>query len=342
MPDTPSLLRPWRRFLDAPTVPAERIDVSARDGLRLALHRVHYPSSGPPVLLLHGLAANRAAFHCPGRSLADWLARRGFDCYVAELRGHGQSERRAFDWDLDAYLTQDLPALIEAVQEHSGSDRLSWIGHSMGGILLFCYGMLNPDAPIARGISVGAALDYRPGFSGFRSLVQLLPLMRFVPAVPYGTFAHLMAPLLGRASDPMTAFNFWPSNIEPEMVRRAYASAFHTIPTTLLRQMSQLFDAHGLRTNDGFHFLEHVDSYTIPTLLLAGSRDEQVSVIAVQETAELIDGEARIFGRDYGQRDEYGHWDLILGRRAFEEVWPQIAGWLEADANASSVDARAR
>jgi len=325
---------------DAPAVPAERIDVSARDGLRLALHRVHYPNAGPAVLLLHGLAANRTAFHFPGRSLADWLATRGFDCYVAELRGHGDSERRGFDWDLDDYLFQDLPAIIEAVLERSGQSSLSWIGHSMGGILLCCYGILHPDAPISRGISIGAAIDYREGVSGFRGLLRFEPLLHRIPAWPYGTFAHMIAPLLGRARDPLSSFNFWLPNVESEVVRRAHAGGFHTIPTSLLLSLGHLFDERGLRTRDGFFYLEHAERYTVPTLLIAGSRDQQVSVEAVQATADLIGGEARVYGRDHGHHDEYGHWDLLLGRRAFEEVWPDIAGWLEAEASASSVGVR--
>jgi alpha-beta hydrolase superfamily lysophospholipase len=332
MPNTPELLRPWRRLFEAPAVPAERIEVRARDGLRLVVHRVRYPNSGPAVLLLHGLGANRTAFHFPGRSLADWLASRGFDCYVAELRGHGHSERRRFDWDLDDYLVQDLPAIIDAVLERSGAGRFSWVGHSMGGILLFCYGILNPEAPIARGISVGAALDYRSGISRFRSLLRFQPLLEHIPALPYGTFAHLVAPLLGRTRDPLGSFNFWLPNVEPEVVRRAHAGAFHTIPSSLLRSLAQLFDDRGLHTRDGFFYLENAERYAVPTLLLAGSRDVQVSVPAVQATATLLGGEARVYGRDQGHHEDYGHWDLILGRRAFEEVWPDVADWLEADA----------
>jgi alpha-beta hydrolase superfamily lysophospholipase len=329
MHNTSYLSRPLRRFFSAPPVPAEKIDVTARDGWRLALHRVTCPGAGAPVLLVHGLAANRHAFHLPGRSLAHWLASRGFDCYVAELRGHGESERRHLAWQLDDYLNADVPALVEAVLERSGHDRLSWIGHSMGGIALLAYGILHPEAPFARAATIGSALDLRPGRSDFGALLGLVPALDMIPALPVGVLTHWLAPLLGRAPDPVTSFNFWLPNVEPEIVRRAHAMAFHTVPASLLRDLTQLFEPGGLRGGDGFVFAEHADQYRVPTLLLAASRDRQVPAAAVAHTGELLAAEVRTYGREHGHREEYGHWDLILGRYALEEVWPDLASWLD-------------
>ncbi|MFC1611811.1 alpha/beta fold hydrolase, partial [Myxococcota bacterium] len=138
-------IRPWRRWLRSPAAPAEQFDVLARDGVRLAVHRVRPDSrDGPAVMLLHGLASNRRAFHFPGRSLAEWLAGRGFDCYLPELRGCGESERPAFDWWIDEYLCQDLPAIIDAIRLRNGNVQIHWVGHSLGGLLLLCYGILFP------------------------------------------------------------------------------------------------------------------------------------------------------------------------------------------------------
>ena len=37
------------------------------------------------------------------------------------------------------------------------------------------------------------------------------------------------------------------------------------------------------------------------------------------------------YGRRFGQANDYGHWDLILGRNASEEVWPDVIRWLRND-----------
>ena len=35
------------------------------------------------------------------------------------------------------------------------------------------------------------------------------------------------------------------------------------------------------------------------------------------------------FGRASGCKEDYGHIDLILGKRAKDEVWPHIRAWIE-------------
>jgi hypothetical protein len=56
-------------------------------------------------------------------------------------------------------------------------------------------------------------------------------------------------------------------------------------------------------------------------------------VEAVDETARVIGhvSDLRVLprGRKYGQKEDYGHYDLIVGRNAETEVWPSILSWLD-------------
>lgn len=327
------MYRPFRRWL-VEVRPDERLTVEARDGLRLSMHRVcPRGSSRGAVLLLHGLACGSVGFHYPGRSLAHYLAERGYDCYLPELRGHGSSERPPnFQWDLDDYLEHDIPAVLGAILERSGQSRVHWIGHSMGGLLLLFQGILRPDSPIASGQAIGSALDYRVGATGFSALLSLRPLLDLVPSVPYGLAMHVVSPLLARVPDPASGFNFWHSNVEPAVTRRLSASVFHSIPSSLLRSLSTTFEPGGFRTRDGsLRFLDEARRFKVPTRLLAASRDKQVSVDAVRHTATVLGGraEVRVHGKEHGDADDYGHFDLIVGRRAKDEVWPGLAAWLD-------------
>jgi alpha-beta hydrolase superfamily lysophospholipase len=291
-------------------------------------------------VLQHGLAAGALGFDYPGRSLARYLATRGFDCFLPELRGHGASEiPEGHRFDLDDHLTQDVPAILEAARATSGHERVHWIGHSMGGVIPLCYGILHPDAPLASGQAIGSALDYRVGATGFSALLPLEPLLTRIRALPYGAAMHLAAPLLARIADPFVPFNFWPSNVEPAIVRRTHASAFGAVSTALLASLATTFGPRGLRTRDGaVHFVEAASRFVVPLRLVAGSRDRQVSVAAVEHTARLVGGPAEVVvhGRASGDADEYGHWDLLIGRRAAEEVWPGVAAFLDRH----SADAR--
>ncbi|MFP4601108.1 MAG: alpha/beta fold hydrolase [Persicimonas sp.] len=330
------LPRPWKHLHTLPA-PAESYRVFTEDGLELNLRRVPGGVAGKkahrtPVMLLHGLAANHRGFHFRERSLAEWLAFRGHDVWLPELRGHGDSRPASFDWRIDDYLHYDIPAIIETILAETGAERVHWLGHSMGGVLLMCYGILEPGAPIARGITVGSALDYKVGATGFKHLLAIRPLIERLYAVPYGTLVHLLAPSLGRNLRALEGFNVWPANIEPAMVRKLHARVFHTIPTSLLSSLATTFEDGGLRTQSDFRFVEHASRLEIPTLLVAASRDAQVSVEAVEHTQRLLGANAqmRVFGEETGTRHHYGHFDLLLGRHAPTEVWPELAAWLEA------------
>lgn len=324
---------PWGQ-LTPPPAPAQTHEVTTDDGLRLTLRRVPpagQSRGGPPVMLLHGLAANHRAFHLRDRSLAAWLAMRGHDVWLPELRGHGDSDRPEQGWRLDDYLHRDLPLLLEAILAETGARHLHWVGHSMGGILLMGYGILNPDAPIASGLAIGSALDYTVGASGFERLLKLRPVIERLPTVPYGTLMHLLAPALGRGPRPLEAFNVWPSNIEPEISRAIHARCFHGIPTSLLTSLATTFEPEGLRLESGFRFVDHASRLSFPVRLLAGSRDAQVSVDAVRHTAGLlgVPTDVIVHGPERGDADHYGHWDLLVGQRAEDETWPSVARWLE-------------
>lgn len=326
-------VRPWRRFYQHEQR-RERYKVLTEDGVELAVERLRPDGERPrstPVMLLHGLGSNHVGFDFVERSFAEALAKEGYDVWMPDLRGHGESLAGGYDWSLEDYLEQDLPALIDGILGRTGAEKLIWIGHSMGGILLMAYGILHPDAPIERGVAVASALDYSHGESVFGGLLKYRALLEKGPPVPFGVFAHLISPALGRGWEGVEGMNVWSSNMEPQLIRALYARCFHTIPISLLQSLATAFEPGGLALRSGFCFADHVEKLSFPLLLVAGSKDAQVSVEAVHHTKELFgDGaELVVHGLDYGDGDEYGHWDLFLGKRAEDEVWPGILEWLE-------------
>lgn len=340
MPNTDNRLRPWANQLSHEFEESgETLWAETSDGLRLAIEHVTPTSSerpsAEPVMLLHGLAANRFTFHFPNRSLATFLAAQGFDCYVPELRGAGRSDSPpGSSWGLDDYTRLDLPAIVSAVLDASGKKSLSWVGHSLGGILLLLYAIENPaDSPIVRGVTVGSAIDYRVGTSDFDKILLLRPLLDRLPKIPWGMVTHMAAPLIGRVRTPLESFNVWSSNIEAGILRRVFANGFEVISTPVLTDLATMYETGGIRDREGtIRYLEKIDSIDFPVLLLGGSRDVQCPAAAVQHTAGLLSqGDAALFGREHGHLDEYGHFDLLLGRRAMTEVWPHIVTALSAD-----------
>ena len=112
------------------------ITVRADDGVDLALwrRRADAPANrrAVPVLLVHGTFSNRNFFLGTGeRGLAHYLASRGFESWVAELRGHGRSGAagKGTAWRFEDWILRDAPALLRGVRDASGSESVAWIGH---------------------------------------------------------------------------------------------------------------------------------------------------------------------------------------------------------------------
>lgn len=326
----PERLRVWRR-LTRTLPPAERLTATTRDGERLALWRVKPQStSRGAVLLLHGLSANRFAFHWPGRSIAEYLAAAGYDSYVGELRGAGESIPEVTSWTFHDYLEHDVPALLERVREVSGFQRVHFVGHSMGGILAMCHGIVSSNDELLSVTTLGSALDYGFGVSGFGPVKHVRPVLERLSSVPWGVAMQVISPLLARVSDPLAGFNFHPDNAEAAIVRAVYANAFCRIPTALLGSLATALEPGGLKSRSGEAFQARAGSLKAPLLMIAASDDRQCPLLALEATAAATKATVLRFGSSYGHRAEYGHFDLLLGRHAPEEVWPEVLKWIEA------------
>lgn len=308
--------------------------VKTADGWRLALHR--YRAEGAarlqhPVLLVPGLACNRVAYDLdPQRSLARWLASRGVDVWVVELRAHGRSQRprwgttQRYGFSFDAHATLDLPAAIAGVLARTGSSSLHALGHSLGGMLLYAL-LSRGESRLRSATAVASALDHSSAPSDFHRLLGAAPLIELLPATPIGAALRMAAPLGGRLpSNRLEEFNLWPPNVEPELTRRLHASAFHPVSTPVLLQLATAFQPGGLRHADGeTPYLPPLAQSQTPFLAVAGTRDRQCSPEAAETTLRAL-GSRR---RRLETLDDYGHFDLLIGRRAADEVFPKLLSW---------------
>ncbi|MDD9936859.1 MAG: alpha/beta fold hydrolase [Myxococcales bacterium] len=319
----------------------EPLTARTGDGLSLAIDRYRTGRARRgAVILQHGLASNRAVFVAPGQSLAAHLAALGYDVYVSELRGAGRSDLPSGGWSIDEYLELDIPALLATVGEHSGQARTCWIGHSMGGILMWMYALEHGGAPVERMISVGSALDYRAGKSAHRNLRHLLPLARIIRSVPFGTLSQIGTGVAGVGpATPLESINFQRSNMDRRMMRWIMRYGFGPIPVPLLDALSNTFSDTGMRRTpstggESIRYLERAAELQVPTMMLAGQGDAQCPPEAVAATAAQL-GEAVVeqhtFGRAAGHSDDYGHFDLLVGKEAEREVWPHITRFLEVE-----------
>jgi len=170
----------------------EIYDAPTRDGWVLRISRYkpspqpwHQPILGEPMLLVPGWSQNRHAFTC-GDFVKQLLAY-GADIHIAELRGHGLSNRELqlerglrppdldWEWDIDSYFLHDVPAAVAAVKKRTGRAKIFYLGNSMGGMLGYGYAGCHDD--LAGLIAIGAPSDLGRGFLGLRAAALFGPAL---------------------------------------------------------------------------------------------------------------------------------------------------------------------
>ena len=102
---------------------------------------------GKPVFMLPGALQGSELFYpSKGASktegLGHYLARQGYDVFIADLRGKGKSWPQISahsTFGVHQLITEDLPALLRKVTELRPDSSQLWVGQGWGGVLLNAY-----------------------------------------------------------------------------------------------------------------------------------------------------------------------------------------------------------
>src|SRR5258706_759299 len=304
-----------------------------QDGWRVAVAR-RVPRGQPrwpPVLLCHGLSANRASldFGVPRYSLALALANAGFDCFALDLRGHGDSRRgspRA--WSCDTYLSQDVPAALDEVKEAARADRVLWVGHSQGALLgLVAAGMF--PARIAGVVALAPPTH----FHAQDALRKLLPYAFLATGRGHRLLARAATPVAGWFHPGLAQFAWNSRNIDARVFRQVLANVVEDVPRQVFRQFLDWMRRDRFASLDGLtDYRAGLEGGRQPALFVAGSLDLLAPPAAVRGGYELWAGEKElsVAGRQAGLSTHYGHSDLNFGRNAPDAAYPRGNALLRA------------
>lgn len=337
----------WREYFAPTGRPDEIHNVRTEDGWWLGVRR-YRPKGGhathrEPVVLCHGLGANHFNMDWdPPYGLAQYLASRGRDCWVISLRGHDGSDRPSWFNDLrwgfsfDDYLHQDVPAVLQYVVRATGSERVQWVGHSMGGKLAYALGGGPFEGLLAGGIvAVGSPSSYSHQ-TYLRLVARLGAILARRSRLPQRWITRMGSPFLGYLDPPYSELVISPKSMDGTMIRRMQANAFEDISAGVARQFDDWV------SNDTFRSLDRKVDYkdamaamSVPVLLIGGSADRMAPPACMEVALERLGSQDKtlvVLGKKWGSKVEYGHGDLLLGRAAPEEVYPVIGDWLDSRA----------
>jgi pimeloyl-ACP methyl ester carboxylesterase len=312
-----------------PTMTPEAVlPVRTADGWELSLR--HHGGNGPPVLLVHGMSANHYNWdYRDDISLASYLRARGWDVWVPELRGDpgsvAPSLSAARNYSFDDHARYDLPAIVDTVLAATHTNRLYWVGHSMGGLLLYT-ALAQYPGKIVAGVAIGSPVTFThlpPLTLRIRRDAWLVAGRGRLPSRAIGAVSGT----LGRNSFVMKILANT-ANFDGPTIRALSARAMVDLPRAMARQALLWLNSGQLTTVDGRAWLTPAN---VPVLAMGGTVDRIAPWEDVRTACDVLpDCRFRLMGVEGGFSVDYGHVDPVLGKTAATEIYPVVEDFLEA------------
>lgn len=323
------------------------------------------PKHGP-VIMSPGICTNANIFRMDDkgdilslehtRSFANLLAAEGFDVYLyhpgysdrvhnryvsrhcPQSIHYGKRYRVKPDFTYRDMVDVEVPALIEFVCRHSRSKTVSWIGYSLGGMIIYSYIAKHPVNPVKNIITIGSPMALNQIFFRF------IPFINFTSRIlgveedaVLGNLSQNMVPLtrsIRALPDWFVRFNLVtpylcnPMNITNAAIRTLLGHIVEPMPKELQRFFSR-FVQRGYSSQEKFtnylNQLRRLRKTRKQFLFFYASGDliatpESVflarEVIAPHEPENLVGVQSA------------GHVDLMVGKNAPERVWRPSLAWL--------------
>jgi polyhydroxyalkanoate synthase len=309
--------------------------VWARNQVRLVRYDARTPSQQPvPLLLVHSLVSRPYILDLiPGNSFVESLLDQGFDVYLTDW---GVPTAADTGLQLEDYVLDYLPAMVDAVLTASAATELSMLGYCFGGLLALLSAATHPDGPVRNLLTLATPVDFDQ--LGLQS-VWARPLDADRLVDHYGNIPAALIQrsfqLLKPASEvsPVKLLGLWQHIDDPRYVAQYRAFDRWTndhidFPGAAFRQTLRAFVQGNMLVRGGMELGGiPVDLGTIhqPFLAIAAAADHIVPLAAARPQVELVGSTDATFLALPG-----GHVGLAAGRKAKTSLWPQVAAWLRA------------
>ncbi|MBI3722829.1 alpha/beta fold hydrolase [bacterium] len=310
-----------------------------RDGHRIALWRYENKGRRAPVLLVHGLGSNRYDLDAPidSYSLARFLHADGFDVWVIELRGAGASNHKLrkhlLGFTIDDYIFHDLPAALRLIEDETGEDQVHWAGHSLGGQLAYPIMAAGKEHRLRSCATLGAPAMQKTDHSHLEfTLPFVMPLLRAFPCFwGYKRGLQLGSYFMPLAARIGSRYFFTLENVDLADLAKVARCAIDDVPSGVNLQLLEWYREKRMTTAYGtIDPIAALERSRVPLMVIAGARDGLTPLEDVRipfDRSGAPSKELVICGRDHGFSQDYGHIDLVFGKRAREEVFPRIRDW---------------
>lgn len=294
----------------APPIQQESIfiPVTAKDTLHLK--RFSQNHQGPPVFLVHGSIENGRIFYSKsGKGLAPYLAQQGYDVFVADLRGRGQS-RPAISgksrFGLNHTLKEDFPAFISKIKELKGDVPQYWGAHSWGGVLMLAY--------LARTV-IPVQVQAMVFFASKRRISIRSPKKFFMVDVMWNWFAKATVAVTGAL-------------YAKQLKMGSDSESKHTHKQT----HQWVVERRWLDWHDEFDYAAALQKKQLPpTLYLTGAKDDvlghPVDVEKLRQETGCKHSAFKVLSKANGNLHDYDHINILTHPEAQVDHFPEVVSW---------------
>jgi len=307
----------------------------------------HFPATSHsakqkfPVLICHGLMANREYFKAQNQeSLIAHLQRAGYDVWLMDLRGRDEAGapgywfgKHTYTYSMDDYIKADLDTAIKFVLEKTGASKINYIGHSMGGIIMHARLGSYAESRVANFVAVASPMHFIPLNQWMFTAYRMRNAMAILPVLPASSSASFASYLPFFSKNPLIRAVINPENTSPEILNLLSRRAINNIAKNEIRQFIYATENGAIYSfEQKINYRENLKNISLPILLLAGRRDDLADPATVRDVFDRVGSKDKtmlIFSRADGHADDYGHTDLVVGKKAHIEVHPRIIEWLD-------------
>jgi len=284
--------------------------VTTKDDSQIFIKRLQNSSSKIPLLLVHGSMENGRIFYSQSlKGFAPFMARNGFDVFVVDLRGKGQSRPRiSKDFNFNQLdVINDLQGIFNKVKSFYPEKKLVIGTHSWGGVLVNSFLLRYTDYINQTQCIFHFGTKRSISVKNLQKLINIHIGFNFIMKLQAQIFGYVAPHFFGIDSE---------------------AKNYHLDQIDWINPKSMYKDP-----NDSFDYFQSARTNTLPrSLFMCGANDQYLGHII---DSKKYMKECNIAGHDLwylslnnGYSLDYGHNNMITSKESELDIHSKLILWI--------------
>lgn len=271
----------------------------------------------PSILLIHGSVENGRIFYSVNeKGFGSYLAQNGFDVFVADLRGKGESKpsvNSKSNYGQTEYILEDLPTFANKVREIKGEFPNFWAAHSWGGVMIPPFMLRFPQIAEATKKMVFFGSKRRIRTKGIEKIVKINFVWSFLGKIFSNTLGYM----------PNTKMKFGSDNETGVFIKESNKWIYQN--KWICR------DKFDYQSN--FQRLKQKNGYFPPTIHIAAANDTILGnpndVKLLMDEIDNDSDEFWLLSKSNQNLHDYDHNNMLTHKDAIDDHFPKILEWLK-------------